>query len=124
MIAFHVLAIWLIPAKGVKDKATLIKEMFYDLELEEGCADIFDKSPWVISERDETGTGNKVNNIQMGTKILGKGQKSKSSTAVNEGNFSSINPLNPGIWKNRCQSWLMILKMMTAVQVGISNHNH
>ena len=30
-------------------KATLIKEMFYDLELEEECADIFDKFPWVIS---------------------------------------------------------------------------
>ena len=55
-IAFHVLAIWFILAKGVKDKATLIKEMFYDLELEEGCADIFDLFPWVIPERDETGT--------------------------------------------------------------------
>ena len=31
----------------------------------------------------------------MGTKILGKGQKSKSSTPVNQGNCSSINPLNP-----------------------------
>ena len=94
-IAFHVLAIWYILAKGVKDKATFVKEMFYDLELEEECADIFDKFPWVIPERDETGTGNKVNNIQMGTKILGKGQKSKSSTTVNQGNCSSINPLNP-----------------------------
>ena len=34
-IAFHVLAIWYILEKGVKDKATLIKEIFYDLELEE-----------------------------------------------------------------------------------------
>ena len=31
-IAFHVLAIWYILAKGVKDKASIIKEMFYDLE--------------------------------------------------------------------------------------------
>ena len=69
--------------------------MFYDLELEEECADIFDKFPWVTSERDETGTGNKVNNIQMGTKLLGKGQKLKSSTTVNQGNCSSTNPLNP-----------------------------
>ena len=79
----------------MKDKATLLKEMFYDLELEEECADIFDKFPWVTSERDETGTGNKVNNIQMGTMILGKGQKSKSSTTVNKSNCFSINPLNP-----------------------------
>ena len=35
----------------------------------------FDKFPWVISKRDGTGTGNKMNNIQMGTKILGKGHK-------------------------------------------------
>ena len=52
-IAFHVLAIWYILAKGVKDKASLTKEMFYDLELEEECADIFDKFPWVTSERGE-----------------------------------------------------------------------
>ena len=31
----------------------------------------------------------------MGTKVLGKGHKSKSTTAVNQGNCSSINPLNP-----------------------------
>ena len=44
-IAFHVLAIWYILAKGVKDKAAIIKEMFYDLELDEECMDIFDKFP-------------------------------------------------------------------------------
>ena len=41
-IAFHLLAIWYILAKEVQDKASLIKEMFYDLELEEECANIFD----------------------------------------------------------------------------------
>ena len=69
--------------------------MFYDLELDEECADIFDKFPWVTSERDGTGPRNKTNNIQIGTKILGKGQKSKSSTTVDQGNCSSTNPLNP-----------------------------
>ena len=44
-IAFHVLALWYILAKGVQDKASLIKEMFYDLELEEECANIFDDFP-------------------------------------------------------------------------------
>ena len=53
-IAFHVLAIWYILAKGVKDKASIIKEMFYDLELNEECVDVFDKFPWVTSERDGT----------------------------------------------------------------------
>ena len=94
-IAFHVLVIWYILAKGVKNIASVIKEMFYDLELEEECVDIFEKFPWVTSDRDGTRPRNKTNNIQMGTKILGKGQKSKSSTAASEGNCSSINPLNP-----------------------------
>ena len=55
----------------------------------------FEKISWVTSDRNGTGPGNKTNNIQMRTKILGKGQKSKSSTAASQGNCSSINPLNP-----------------------------
>ena len=94
-IAFHVLAIWYILATWVKDKASLIKQMFYDLELEEECADIFEKFPWVTSDRDGTGPRSKTNNIQMGTKILGKGQKSKSSTAANQDDCSSTSLLNP-----------------------------
>ena len=69
--------------------------MFYDLGLDDECVDIFDKFPWVTSERDGTGPRDKSNNTQMGTKVLGKGQKSKSSTAVGKGNCSSTNPLNP-----------------------------
>ena len=94
-IAFHVLVIWYILANGVQDRASLIKDRFYDLELDEECEDVFDKFPWVTSERDGTGAGNKVSNISMGTKLLGKGQKSKSSTTVSQGNCSSTNPLNP-----------------------------
>ena len=94
-IAFHVLAIWYILAKGVKDKASVIQEMFYDLELEEKCANIFDDFPWMTSDKDEIGSQNKTNKIQMGTKVLGKGHKSKSTTAVNQSNCSSMNRLNP-----------------------------
>ena len=94
-IAFHVLAIWYILASGVKDRASLIKDMFYNLELDEECEDVFDKFLWVTSERDGTGAGNKMSNILMGTRILGKGQKSKSSTAASQGNCSSTSPLNP-----------------------------
>ena len=94
-IAFHVLAIWYILANGVWDRTSLINEMLYDLELDEECEDVFDKFPWVTSERDGIGAGNKTSNIPMGTKILGKGQKSKSDTAVGQGNCSSTNPLNP-----------------------------
>ena len=69
--------------------------MFYYLELEEECANIFNDFPWMSSDKDENGSKNQNNKIQMGTKVLGKGHKSKSSTAVNQGNCSSINPLNP-----------------------------
>ena len=76
-IAFHVLAIWYISAKGVYHTIPLIKEMFYDLELKEECAEILDKFPWLTSDIDVSGDKSKTNNIQMGTKVLGKGQKSK-----------------------------------------------
>ena len=99
-IAFHVLEICYILAKEVQNKASLIKEMFYDLELEEECANIFYDFPWMTSDKDKIESKNKTNRIQMGTKVLGKGHKSKSSTAVNQGNCSSINPLNP-IRENR-----------------------
>ena len=58
--------------------------MFYDLELEEECADILDKFPWMTSDIDAFGAKNKTNNIHMGTKVLGKGQKSKSSTTASK----------------------------------------
>ena len=93
--AFHVLAIWYILSKGVYHIIPLIKEMFYDLELEEECADILDKFPWMTSNIDAFGAKNKTNNIQMGTKVLGKGLKSKSSTTASQSNCFAISPLNP-----------------------------
>ena len=94
-IAFHVLAIWYILAKGVHHIIPIIKDMFHDLELEEECVDIIDKFPGVTANRDNTRAKNTPNQIQMGTKVLGKGQKSKSSTAASQSNSSSNNPLNP-----------------------------
>ena len=76
-IAFHVLAIWYILSKGKYHAIPLIKEIFYDLELEEKCANILDKFPWMASDIDEIGTSNKPNQIQMGTKVSGKGRKLK-----------------------------------------------
>ena len=65
------------------------------LELEEECADILDKFPWITSERDTFGAKNRPNQIQMRTKVLDKGQKSKSSTTASQSNCSSISPLFP-----------------------------
>ena len=67
-IAFHVLAIWYISAKGVYHIIPLIKEVFYDLELEEECAEILDKFPWLTFDIDVSGAKSKTNDIQMGTK--------------------------------------------------------
>ena len=67
----------------------------------------------------------------MGTKVLGKGCKSKSTTTVNQGNCSSINPLN--LIKENGEIVDMEEQMpelvddtgkMTAVQMGVNNHNH
>ena len=55
--------------------------MLYDLELNEECADIFEKFPWVTSDRDGTGPRNKANNIQMRTKILGR-DKNQNQTLL------------------------------------------
>ena len=99
-IAFHVLAIWYILAKGVYHIIPLIKEMFYDLELEEKCAEIIDKFPWIATASDEARTKNKSNKVPMGLKVLKKGKKSKSSTAASQSNCSSMSPLNP-IRENR-----------------------
>ena len=66
--------------------------MFHDLELEDECAEIIDKFPGVT---DRNLRDNRTpNKIQMGTKVLGKGPKSKSSTAASQSNCSSMHPLN------------------------------
>ena len=67
--------------------------MFHDLELEE-CAEIIDKLPGV-PDGNLAGGNNTPNRIQMGTKVLGTGKKSKSSTAANQSNCSFMSPLNP-----------------------------
>ena len=99
---------WYILAKGEYHVIPVIKDMFHDLELK--CAEIIDKFPGV-ADRNLTRDNNTPNRIQIGTKILGKGKKAKSSTAANQSNCSSMSPLNPirengekWIWKNRCQN--------------------
>ena len=70
----------------------VIKEMFHDLELEDECAEVIDRFPGVVDRNRKQNVPNKT---QMGTKVLGKGQKSKSSTAASQSNCSSMSHLNP-----------------------------
>ena len=96
--------------------------MFHDLELEEECAEIIDKFLGV-ADQNLTRSNNTPNKIQMGIKVLGKGKRSKSSTAANQNNCSSMSPLNP-IRENgeivdmeeQMPELLMIVKMKTAAQ--------
>ena len=55
--------------------------MFHDLDLEDDCAEVIDRFPGVV-DRDNSRKQNVPNEIKLGTKVLGKGQKSKSSTAA------------------------------------------
>ena len=93
-IAFHVLAIWYIQAKGKCHVIPVIRDMFHDLDLEDDCAEVIDRFPGVV-DRDNSRKQNVPNKIKMGTKVLGKGQKSKSSTAASQSNCSSMSLLNP-----------------------------
>ena len=63
--------------------------------MDDGCTEIIDKFPGVAGRN----LRNKKapNKIHMGTKVLGKGQKSKlkSSSATSQITCSSMSPLNP-----------------------------
>ena len=64
-IAFPVLAIWYIFAKGKYHVIPVIKDVFHDLELEDECAKIIDKFLGVV---DRNLRDNRTpNKIQMGT---------------------------------------------------------
>ena len=64
-IAFPVLAIWYILAKGKYHVIPVIKDVFHDLELEDECAKIIDKFPGVV---DRNLRDNRTpNKIQIGT---------------------------------------------------------
>ena len=47
-IAFHVLAIWYLQAKGKFYIIPMLRDMFHDLELEDDCAEVIDRFPGVV----------------------------------------------------------------------------
>ena len=91
-IVFHVLAIWYLQAKGNFHIIPMLREMFHDLELEDGCAEVIDRFPGVVN-RLQNNKQNFPNKIKMGVKYLSKGKKSKA--AVNQSNCSSMHPIHP-----------------------------
>ena len=70
----------------------VLKDMFNDLGLEEGCAEVFNNYPNMVKKltpAEKRGP----NGVKMGTKSLGKGKK--SNTAAIQSNCSSMHPLHP-----------------------------
>ena len=91
-IALHILGIWYLQAKDKFDIIPMIMEMFRDLELYDKCEEVIGMFPEMI----EDGSRIKPNpkKVHMGTKLLKKGHKVKSSTINSQGHCSSTSHLN------------------------------
>ena len=68
-IAFHVLSIWYMHAKGKFHVIPMLREMFHDLEMEDDCAEVIDRFPGVV-DRLQNNKQNFPNKIKMGVKSL------------------------------------------------------
>ena len=91
-VAFHLLTIWYLRAKSKFQVIPVLKDMFNDLELEDGCSEVFSNYPNMV-EKLTPAEKKGPNGVKMGTKSLGKGKKSK--TAAIQSNCSSMHPLHP-----------------------------
>ena len=89
-IAFHVLAIWYLHAKGKFYIIPMLRDMFHDLELEDDCAEVIDRFLGVVDIVNSK--QNFPSKIKMGTKALEKGKKLKA--AASQSNCSSMHPLH------------------------------
>ena len=79
-------------AKSKIQVIPVLKDMFNDLGLEEGCAEVFNNYPNMVKKL--TSAEKKgPNGVKMETKSLGKGKK--SNTAAIQSNCSSMHPLHP-----------------------------
>ena len=91
-VAFHILAIWYMNAKSKFQVIPVLKDMLNDLELEDGCSEVFSNYPNMV-EKLTPAEKNGPNGVKMETKSLGKGKK--SNTAAIQSNCSSMHPLHP-----------------------------
>ena len=91
-IALHILGIWYLQAKEKFYITPMIVEMFRDLELYDECEEMIELFPEMIED------GCRIKpipkKVHMGTKLLKKGLKVKSSITTGQGDCSSTIPLN------------------------------
>ena len=91
-VAFHILAIWYMSAKSKFQVIPVLKDMFNDLELEDGCSEVISNYPNMVEKLTPV-EKNGPKGIKMGTKSLGKGKR--LNTAAIQSNCSSMHPLHP-----------------------------
>ena len=91
-VTFHLLVIWYMSAKSKIQVIPVLKDMFNDLGLEDGCAEVFCNYPNMVKKLAPAGKKG-LNGIKMGTKSLGKGKK--SNTDAIQSICSSMHPLHP-----------------------------
>ena len=70
----------------------MIMDMFRDLELYDECEEIIEMFPEMKEDVNRSKPTPKK--VHMGTKLMKKGQKAKSSTIRSQGHCSSTSPLN------------------------------
>ena len=91
-IALHILSIWYLEAKDKFHIIPMIMEMFKDMELYDECEEVIEMFPEMNED------GNRIKStpqkVHMGTKLLRKGHKVKSSITTGQGHCSSTSPLN------------------------------
>ena len=90
-IAFHVLSIWYIHAKGKFHVIPMLREMFNDLEMEDDCAEVIDRFPGVV-DRLQNSKQNFPNKIKWG---LSLSKRKKSNATASQSNCSSMHPIHP-----------------------------
>ena len=91
-IALHILGIWYLQAKDKFHIIPMIMEMFRDLELYDECEEVIELFPEMVED------GCRIKpipkKVHMGTKLLKKGHKVKSSITTSQGDCSSTSPLH------------------------------
>ena len=94
-IAYHILAIWYILENEKSDKISLLRDFFYDIDLDDMCEKVMDKHPWTNPQRSNSNgrkepSGGKKGNVTMGMcKSLGMAAIALGATCSSNNSFQS-----------------------------------
>ena len=94
-IAYHILAIWYILENGKSDKISLLRDFFYDTDLDDMCEEVMDKHPWTNPQRSNSNgrkgpSGGGKGNVTMGMcKSPGMAAIALSATCSSNNSFQS-----------------------------------